>query len=313
MTSLETFDSRVLGVVVTGRIGHRGSDSTSFFDLVSGVRQVFPLAELVFSSSSEPGEEIRSRLVTINCPVVVQEFTDDPTLTYGMNSLVRQTQQVQSGIELFSDAVQNVIRIRSDWLLTNLESFGWFVKTSVSSSALTFLDVNWPKFPWVPSPWQGNDYVTVGDVKSVSKFWGSFLESDIRENKPTRSPFSRQFHYYPDCNDKSVEQMLFRRHLGEVPANVLELGFFSEMAKWASSNKRLRVVPYKISGISPPPGALSKSKIARFFFGHQAISGKQPLFAMQLIIGYLLGAWLFWLHPMWIWPRLNSIIATKHK
>ncbi len=311
MTSLKTFDSRDLGVIITGRIGHRGSDSTSFLELMFSIRQALPSAELVFSSSSEPGEEIRRQLKSFNCDVVFQEFSDDPTLTYGMNSLKRQTQQVQSGLKLLSSRVGSVMRIRSDWLLTDQESFRWFVESSLVSSGVTFLDVNWPKFPWLPCPWQGNDYVTVGDMASVSRFWAPFLDSDIRGNKQTRSLFSKQFHYYPECNEKSVEQMLFRRYFSEDPVHRLERGFLAELSQWASFQKAVRVVPYDISGIAPPPGAISKSRVARFFFGHRYISGRQPLFTIQLLIGSLLGAWLFWLHPMWIWPRVISKVPTN--
>jgi hypothetical protein len=311
MTSLATFDGGNLGVLVTGRIGHGGSDSTSFLELMRSISEVFPSAEVAFSTSSEPGKEIRRHLAPIDCTIAVREFWDDPTLTYGMNSLIRQTQQAQFGLKLFSSAVQHVIRIRSDWLITNQGNLKEFVFSSLQSASLTFLDVNWPKFPWMPNPWQGNDYVTLGDVQSVSRFWAPFGDSEIRANKKTRSLFSRQFHYYGGCNEKSVEQMLFRRYFGALLGIRAEGNFLSELYWWASSDQWATIIPYRRSGVSPPSGALSRSRIAKVFFGRRAVSKQRPIFAIQLVTGYLIGAWFFWLHPMWAWPRLRTKAASS--
>lgn len=311
MTAAVSFDDRRLGILVTGRIGHRGSDSTSFFDLMLGLRQTFPFSEVTFSTAHEPGSEIRRKLAAINCTIAVATFLEDPTLSYGMNSLIRQSQQVQLGLEVFSVAVKQVVRVRSDWLITNQTKFREFVSSSADAPSLTFLDVNWPKFPWMPNPWQGNDYLTLGDVHSVSQFWAPFQDLEIRANKKVRSLFSRQFHYYVDCNEKSVEQMLFRRYFGTMLGIPVQGNFFSELYWWALSEQMTRAIPYEIAGVSPPAGALSKSPIAAVFFGHRNTSKRRAFFAAQVVTGYLIGALFFWLHPMWVWPRLISRAATK--
>jgi hypothetical protein len=228
-----------------------------------------------------------------------------------MNSLIRQTQQVQLGLALLSKTVQRVIRIRSDWLITDPRSLKKFVSSSPEGPILTFVDVNWPKFPWMPNPWQGNDYVTLGDIESVSRFWTPFRDSDIRRNCKINSHFSRQFHFYDDCNKKSVEQMLFRRYFGAMLEVQAEGDFLAELLWWASSDQWTRVIPYKSAGISPPLGALSDSRTAKVFYGHRSPSKLRPIFAIQLVTGYLIGALLFWLHPMWAWPRFRSLVANR--
>ena len=163
----------------------------------------------------------------------------------------------------------------------------------------------------MPNPWQDNDYLTLGDVHSVSQFWAPFQDLEIRANKKVRSLFSRQFHYYVDCNKKSVEQMLFRRYFGTMLGIPVQGNFFSELYWWALSEQMTRAIPYEIAGVSPPAGALSKSPIAAVFFGHRNTSKRRAFFAAQVVTGYLIGAFFFWLHPMWVWPRLISRAATK--
>lgn len=311
MTAAEDYYGRNLGVVVTGKIGHRGSNESSFLELLRGIRQTFPDAEVVFSSSSEPSPEICRELALNNCKITVRDTYVDSSLTYGMNSLIRQTHQVQEGLSLFSSEVSHVIRLRSDWSITNLGSLREFVASNLDGPGMIFLDLNWPKFPILPSPWQGNDYVTFGSVENIARFWAPFEDSEIRSNKKIHSRFSLQFHFYRDCNAKSVEQMLFRRHFENLALIGEEGSQLSELRGWAKSLQFISVASYDNIGVSPPRGALSQSPVAKVFFGFRAVTDKQPFFTIQVVVGYLIGYVFFWLHPMWVWPRLRTRISFR--
>jgi hypothetical protein len=226
-----------------------------------------------------------------------------------MQTLQRQASQVTELLKTVPKQVTSIVRIRTDWSVLDAEKFfSSAERVTQSEGESGIVDVNGARMPWLPIPWQGNDYVTCGSREKVGKFWEEFEPEDLRLNSEVAKFFSKALYFYHLSPIITVEQMLFRRFfIGRPVSTPKKLTSLSELARSQKNMSSLQTFSASDFGVGPPPGVVSSVKILRnYFFGVRKLHSLAVFSHLELLASWVSANVLFFLNPVWIGSRFRS-------
>jgi hypothetical protein len=303
----DEFNNPDLAILITGRIGHRGFGLDKLLTNIRTLKTSHPNVWVGLSTAEKISNEDLKTLATLIDEVICIEISL-PDLPYAMQSLQRQACQVTELLKIVPQQVTSVVRIRTDWVVLDAEKFFSSVERATQSrGGFGIVDVNSARFPWLPIPWQGNDYVTCGSREKVGKFWEEFEPDDLRLNSKVAKFFSKAIYFYHPSPFVTVEQMLFRRFfIGRPISKSRKPTSLSELASSQTNMSRLLTFSALDFGIRPPPGVVSSAKILRKYFGLKQYHSLAIFAYLELLASWVSANFLFFLNPIWIGSRLRS-------
>jgi hypothetical protein len=297
-----------LAILITGRIGHRGIELDTLLSNALTLRSRNPSVWVGLSTSENISSEDLATLDTVIDRVICIE-NSLLDLPHAMQTLQRQTSQVTELLKTVPKRVTSIVRIRTDWSVLDAEKFfSSAERATQSEGGFGIVDVNGARMPWLPMPWQGNDYVTCGSREKVGKFWEEFEPEDMRLNSGVSKFFSKALYFYNLSPVITVEQMLFRRFfIGRPVSTSKKLTSLSELASSQKNMSSLLTFSPSDFGVSPPPGVVSSVKILRNYFYNLKKLHRLAVFSyLELLASWVSANVLFFWNPIWIGSRLRS-------
>lgn len=305
--------SRQLYVLVTGQLGHRGVSSQDFLASVVQLRGVLSEAKFIFSSHSVLDDASLKELGHIFHTVIEVPPIHSAGLVPYMASLVYQTQQVSRALESIPPASSSVLRLRTDWIVTNPSRLANLFRnlSEQDFKALNICSQSAVEFGGVLGhvPWFANDHLMFGSVEEVRKFWAPIELSSLLANQSVDF-FSRQM-----LLDKGVrihpEQMLWFRYFNHQLKDINHLYTYKSILNSAKHFLAVNLHHPLDLGVIPPTGVEGLGFLAKFL--SNLLPPTSGRFRWSRVVAFwLLAAVMFWITPQW-WRSRLKFLATQSR
>lgn len=312
MTS-SSVESQIIGVIVTGRLGHRGVDAQAFLRSVAALKT--HASDFYFSycfSNQTDHEDINDIPAGLFDSIIGLEAVANEGLKPYTSSLVHQTAQISEGLARLPNTVRYVLRLRTDWLVVDAEKLAVTVRQSaLLDRGLHIVSQSMSEFggPLTHVPWFANDHMVMGAPDAMQKLWMPYSRTLLREAEGVKF-FSRQTLVNQGvlCHP---EQLLFLRFFDRT--HFLKEGLTS-WASVLSSSVAMGSLSFSSpfqAGVEHPEGVEGVSSFWRVIARILSKVKRANPSIFPAAVAYAACHFLFWASPSWWGPRVKYLLDRQ--
>lgn len=296
---------RPIFILVTGVLGHRGTNINEILHRWCTFQEQFPAigVRVITSSTVAPELENACRALRFIQHDRMDE-QDQDFIDSAVKSRYLQALDVSLGLQGL-DPETFVVRVRSDFLLGDVEAFHFQVvrlsRMSESNSALTVLTEGTRRFSLLPAALHFSDFLQIGTCRMVGNFWSASGEYGSL-GLPASSCLNSLRSFTPDLKVAwSPEQFGTGLHLGiDMSRGSHRTAKFSHFYSGARAVGRdIRILSASDLGLELPKGLIEPDTL----FGrlNMSTSLERRLVApfVQAGLQWIVANVLFFFHPIW--------------
>ncbi len=298
-----------LGVLVSGKLGHRHVELNDLLPGLSALEMHFQGAKIVFSCDGELDQGQKSLFSSRGWTYL---YCEDDFSTRGsgpQRSIAIQTYQVTRGLEVFDpNHTDVVIRLRTDWVIRDPAALARVIREYYESRLPIGCAVITASIgPLLPMPYFIEDLVTIGTLRSLSVFWHPWTSADEYFDKKCRF-FDKSLFLSLGQPRLTVEQLLWFRFFFDRAPQIsdLKVSPANLLKSWNLSNSVYKFSPSN-AGLLAPSHIRSPKFFARIFYWptlENVAHGARPF---VVYLTWLLYSLLFFTHPHWVAQRLKYL------
>jgi hypothetical protein len=310
-----TLDIRKLAVVITGRPGHRGSQPAEFLRMTANLKRCFTKLHVSWVTSDDVAEDVLEQAAAIFDRIDILPYVANTSKISPLyHSIVIQTSQVSLSLSSLPPEVEYVVRLRSDWLITNPREFIAVVERMRITGEFGHCSYSGARFPVLPIPYFMNDQITFGTRSSMAKFWSPFSPQDFI-NFPYSKFWSKSFFFFSGATTLMPEQILWARFWNLSQLVLLDSTISKSLlaSAWEASANTKHVPPLEMGVLGYPQLQVEPRRFAAWFYG--PIRSKQipRSKSLKVQILWLIANYAFFLHPHWIASRTGRLAFELQK
>ncbi len=293
-----------LVVVVTGRLGHRGTDGEKVLKGWSEFASLLPEAQVRIVTGTSIGDGIRQdfpNLTFIPSAEISVEYKK--ALAPIEQSVTRQRQDVLTALE-GTNPSDLVLRVRTDFELIDplvlLETIRKLRRQLLAAKSLGIMAEGSRNFLLLPTPHDFSDFVQLGRSEHVRSFWdchADYPNSSLINASSVKGGKS----FTPNLAwSWTPEQFAFRNFLGSgFEGSHREPAYRDFLECERAVGRSLYILSSHDLGLRLPESLIPPGTLfARFNLSKTELQ-KRRFPRLRAMIGFMHARLLFWLNPIW--------------